>query len=124
MSCAPAEVIAIAAFVALVLVGGYSTWVLSGLLKDLELRHPSVHTRLGSPSMPRTSESDLHALSVMQFLLKNEHAALNDSKLEQPVRRLKIALALSTLGFVTLLGAITLVPSLRGLVTLSCLAVP
>jgi hypothetical protein len=123
MPCTPAEVVALAAFVALVLVGGYSTWVLSGLLKDIELRHPAVHKRLGSPSMPGTSNSDSHTVTVIRFLLKNEHAALHDSKLEQPVRHLKMALLLSTLLFVTLLGAITLVPSVRELATLSCLAV-
>ncbi len=96
-------------------------WRLSGFLKDIQLRHPHVYERLGSPSPQRTSESDVHAFALLRFLLSNEYKNLGDQKLLAPARLMKAGMAVSSIAVAVVLVALLFSPSVQRLASLACL---
>jgi hypothetical protein len=100
VSCAAIDYLYAATVTVFAVTASVATWWHSSLAKVLQLRHPSMYALLGQPALPRTAESDKHALAMLRFVMAGEYKLLNDDVVVTHVRVLQVCTAINAVSII------------------------
>lgn len=89
-------------------------------MRILEIRFPTIFSRIGRPQPIKTAESDSTNAGLLLFLLSNEHKLMADARLTETIYKLRFCCIVELLAAAALASCLVLAPSAKDVIKLGC----